>query len=95
MKNALFFLLLVLIGATLIMCSGEQKQESKVEEATEETPATTVSDTSMAVCAGGCGMEVEKAKMVTHEVDGEKHYFCSEMCKENYLASKKDEKKEM
>jgi hypothetical protein len=75
------------------MCSGEQKQESKVEEATEETPSTAVSDTSMAVCAGGCGMEVEKAKMVSHEVDGEKHYFCSEMCKENYLASKEVEKK--
>jgi hypothetical protein len=77
MKKTFFLLLLIIIGATLIMCSGEQKQESKVEEATEETPSTAVSDTSMAVCAGGCGMEVEKAKMVSHEVDGEKHYFCS------------------
>jgi hypothetical protein len=93
MKKTFFLLLLIIIGATLIMCSGEQKQESKVEEATEETPSTAVSDTSMAVCAGGCGMEVEKAKMVSHEVDGEKHYFCSEMCKENYLASKEVEKK--
>jgi YHS domain-containing protein len=92
MKNLLYVLLLVIIGTTLIMCGGEQKSEVK-EEATEEAASTTVADTLMAQCEGGCGMTVEKAKMVTHEVDGEKHYFCSEMCKENYLASKQEEKK--
>lgn len=95
MKKLSFFLLLLLIAATLIMCSSEQKQEAKVDEATEEATSTTVADTSMIVCAGGCGMEMEKAKMVSHEIDGEKHYFCSDMCKENYLASKKEEKKDM
>jgi YHS domain-containing protein len=95
MKRVFFLLVIFLIGATLIMCSSEQKQEATVDETTEEATSTTVSDTSMALCAAGCGMEVEKAKMVSHEMDGEKHYFCSEMCKENYLASKKEEKKEM
>jgi len=91
----LILLLFLLLAATLIMCSSDQKQEATVDEATEEATSTAVVDTSMAVCAGGCGMEVEKAKMVSYEMDGEKHYFCSEMCKENYLASKKEEKKEM
>ena len=94
MKKLILFLLL-LLAVTLIMCSSEQKQEATVDKATEEATSTAVVDTSMVACAGGCGMEVEKAKMVSHEMDGEKHYFCSEMCKENYLASKKEEKKEM
>ncbi len=90
MKNVLYFFFLLLIGATLIMCSGEQKSEVE-EEATEEATSTVVDDTTMAQCEGGCGMTVEKDKMIAHEIDGETHYFCSEMCKENYLASKQEE----
>ena len=93
MKNLFYFILLLAIGATLIMCSAEQKSEVK-EEATQEEATTVVDDTLMAECAGGCGMTVEKAKMVTHEVDGKTHYFCSEMCKENYLASMQEKEEE-
>ena len=39
-------------------------------------------------------MHMEKAKMVSHEIDGEKHYFCSEMCTENFLAKNKEVKQE-
>jgi YHS domain-containing protein len=83
----------MIVGLTIMMCSGEKKQEATVEETAEEPTATTVADTSLAVCAGGCAMEMEKSKMISHEHEGETHYFCSEMCKENYLASKAEEKK--
>ena len=105
MKRVFFLLLLVAIGATLIMCAGEQKPEA-AEEATETVVAdtavadtaiadTVVADTAKVACAG-CGMEMEKAQMVSHEIEGETHYFCSEKCKESYLVKKEEEaKKEM
>ncbi len=110
MKRIFFLLLLVAIGATLIMCAGEQKPEA-AEEATETVIAdtavadtavadtavadTVVADTAKVACAG-CGMEMEKAQMVSHEIEGETHYFCSEKCKESYLVKKEEEaKKEM
>ena len=90
--NKIFILLLFLIlGATLIMCSGEQKQEATTGEATE----TEVTESDQATCPG-CGMAMEKSQMISHEADGETHHYCSEHCKENHLAKMKDEeKKEM
>lgn len=88
MNRMLFLFLLFTIGATLIMCSGEQKQEVATEEATE----TEVTNTDKAVCAGGCSMEMEKSEMVAHEVDGETNYYCSEKCKEHHLSMKEKEK---
>ena len=93
MKRVLFLLLLFVIGVTLIMCSGEKKEEAAQEatgEATETTIETAVSDTAMATCPG-CGMTMEKSKMVAYEEDGETEYFCSEECKNNYLAEKATE----
>ncbi len=86
MKKMLFLMVLVLLTGALIMCSGEQKQEAK-QEAQEDVQATAVSDTALAVCPG-CGMEMAEAEMVSQEVDGKTEYFCSEECKENYMASK-------
>jgi len=93
--NRLFILLLLLVmGVTLIMCSSEQKQEATTGEATE-TEAK-VADADKATCAGGCSMEMNKAQMVSHEVDGETNYYCSEKCKENHLSQNKDNlKKDM
>ena len=91
MNRIFISLLFIVIGTTLIMCSCEQKQEA----ATHETTETVVADTSKTICPG-CSMEMDKAQMVSSEVDGETHYYCSEMCKENHLSKKKDnEKKEM
>ncbi len=98
MKRVFFLLLFLAISTTLIMCSGEQKPEATTDEATQEATETTetvVADTAKFACAG-CGMEMEKAQMVSHEIDGETHYFHSEECKESYLTKKEEEaKKEM
>ncbi len=99
MKRVFFLLLFLAISTTLIMCSGEQKPEATTDEATQEATETTetvVADTAKFVCAG-CGMEMEKAQLVSHEIEGEGHYFCSDKCKEQYLSKKEQEdtKKEM
>ena len=92
MNRTFIMLIFLILGATLIMCSGEQKQEATTGEATE----TEVTQTDKAMCAGGCSMEMDKAQMVSHEVDGETNYYCSEKCKENHLSQKEDDvKKEM
>jgi YHS domain-containing protein len=90
MKRVFILLLMVTLSAVLIMCSGEQKQEAQ-EEATEEA-TTVVADTGKAMCAA-CEMEMDKAQMVSHEIDGETHHFCNEDCKNHYLAQKEEEAK--
>ena len=69
---------------------GQEKANEPVEKASEKVE--TADDAKTAVCSG-CNMEMDKAKMVSAEIDGKMHYFCSEKCKEAYLA-KKDKKKE-
>jgi YHS domain-containing protein len=86
MKRVFFVLLLLALGTVLIMCSGEQKPQAE-EAATE----TVVADTAMVACAGECGMKMAEAKMVAHDMDGETMHFCSEGCKENYLAKQETE----
>lgn len=88
MKRVFILLVLLILGIALVMCGGEKKDEFK-----EEAQQTVVADTGKAVCPG-CAMEMEKSKMVAHETDGETEYFCSEECKDNYLASKEGEKSE-
>jgi YHS domain-containing protein len=86
MKSVFLLLIFLVIGVTLIMCSGEKKQEAQ-----EEVEQTVVADS--ATCPG-CEMKMDKAQMVAHEVEGEEtQYFCSEECKTNYLAKKEEEAK--
>jgi YHS domain-containing protein len=89
MQKVLFVLLMIVLGVALVMCSGEKKEET-TQEATQEMQQTAVSDTGTATCPG-CGMEMDKAQMVAHDVDGETEYFCSAECKTNYLAVKEKE----
>jgi YHS domain-containing protein len=99
MKKLLFLLLFLALSATLIMCSSEQKQEATTGDATEieatetEAAESESADADKVMCEGGCGMEMDKAQMVTHEMDGETHYYCSENCKENHLKKMEEEKK--
>ncbi len=89
MKKVLFIILMIVLGAALVMCSGEKKEET-TQKATQEMQQTAVSDTGTAVCPG-CGMEMDKAEMIAYEVDGETEYFCSEECKTHYLDVKEKE----
>ena len=76
---SLIFSILVLL---LIACQGEQKAETKVEE---EVTTAAVSDTAQVTCPA-CGMTHAASEMTAYEIEGETHYFCSEACKEHYLA---------
>ena len=89
MTKLLYFLLSVVLVVAFIACTGE-----KVEEQAETEVEATVEkamDENMAECAGDCGMTMEKEKMVAHEHDGDTTYFCSEKCKEAYMAKEKEE----
>ena len=86
MKKLFFLMGMLILAGALIMCSGEQKQEA-AQETQQDVETTAVSDTTVAMCPG-CGMEMARSEMVAYEEDGKTTYFCSEECKENYLASK-------
>lgn len=99
MKRVSFLLVLLVLAAAFIMVACEKKQETTGEATTEETTTeesaettmeSAVSDTGMATDPV-CGMTMEKSKMVAYEEDGETIYFCSEECKDKYLAEKATE----
>ena len=98
MSRIFILIIFIAISLTFIMCSGEQKQEATTGDATEieatetEAAESESADADKVMCEGGCGMEMDKAQMVTHEVDGETHYYCSEKCKENHLKKMEAEK---
>jgi len=73
----------VLVSAGLMMCAGEKKEEVK-EKAIEGQIETG----QMAVCPG-CGMKMEKSKMVAYEANGETQYYCSRECKDYHLSQQK------
>jgi YHS domain-containing protein len=76
--------LLVLILVAFMACSGEKKVETGTRQMQQSQ--TSATDTTKATCPG-CGMEMAKSEMVKYEADGKTLYFCSEYCKENYLAT--------
>jgi YHS domain-containing protein len=82
--------LLISVFCTLLFlnCSGEQQKEesSDVQVTTDQEVMA-----NMAECAGGCGMAMEKEKMIAVEEDGETKYFCSEKCQEKYMAKEAEE----
>ena len=91
----LFYVLLsfVLVFA-FIACTGEKVEEKAETEA--EAAVEKAMDENMAQCPGCEMAAMEKEKMVAYEHDGDTTYFCSEKCKEAYLAkeSEKGEKEE-
>lgn len=66
-------------------CGGEKKEEAvKTEAQVEEATA------GMIDCDGECGMKMAKADMVTYVQEGDTLHFCSEKCKEHYLAAEEE-----
>lgn len=87
MLRFLTFIMVISLVFAFLACTAEKKEEAaQTETAVEETA---VADST--VCAGGCEMKMETAKMVAHEQDGETLYFCSDKCKAEYLAKDKAE----
>jgi YHS domain-containing protein len=82
-KLIIIFIFSVLL-LVFINCSGEKKTDTGTQEV--QQTQTTVADTGKAKCPG-CGMVMAKTEMVRYEADGKTMYFCSEHCKDNYLAS--------
>ncbi len=86
MTKLLYLVLSMVLVFTIIACTGEKVEEKVESEATVEK----VVDENMAECPG-CDMAMEKDKMIAHEHDGDKTYFCSEKCQQAYLAKEKEE----
>ena len=79
-------IIVVLLALALVACGGEKKAETKTEAESEAQTAVVDSSMTMATCPG-CGMTMEKSKMIAHVADDDTLYFCSEGCRDNYLAN--------
>ena len=89
MTKLLYFLVSMILVFAFIACTGEKVEEKSETEA--EATVEKAMDENMAKCPG-CDMDaMEKEKMVAHEHDGDTTYFCSEKCKEAYLAKEQEE----
>lgn len=90
MAKLFYILFSFVLVIAFIACTGEKTEEQAEPET--EAAVEKVLDENMAECAGGCEMTMEKEKMVALEQeDGETLYFCSDKCKEAYLAKEKEE----
>ena len=93
MKNIIVYIFTLLIAISIIACTSDKQEETKTEEL-QPAATTTEGDTTKIACDGGCGMVHAKSEMTAYVDNGETKYFCSEHCKEHYLAQKEqgDEK---
>ena len=82
---------ILLLALALIACGGEKKAETEMQA--EPEAQTAVVDSSMATCPG-CGMTMEKGKMIAQVVDSDTLHFCSEGCRDNYLANLPEEEED-
>ncbi len=90
MAKLFYTLLSLVLVFAFIACTGEKVEEQTEMETEVEATVEKALDENMAECAG-CDMAMEKEKMIAHEHDGETQYFCSEKCKEAYMAKEKEE----
>ena len=87
MKHLLIVLVISLITITLLTCSSDKKEA----EETQKSETTTVEVDTVKVTCPGCGMVHTKAEMTAYDIDGKTMHFCSDMCKDNYIAQKDKE----
>ena len=73
----------VILTLLFFACKAEQQAETEMQE--QEQVTTVEPDTTQVTCPA-CGMTMAKADMVTYDVDGETYHFCSEGCRDQYLA---------
>ena len=87
MQNIIKYILMLLVTFSFIACTSDSKEAAKTEE--KQPATTTEADTTKIACDGGCSMVHAKSEMTAYVDDGETKYFCSDHCKEHYLAQKK------
>ena len=92
MVKKFLVILMILLALLLLACSGEKKAETKVEAETETQ--TAVQSADQATCPG-CNMTMDKDKMITHVAEGDTMYFCSDNCKNKYLAELEETEDDM
>ena len=92
MNKVLLYIFILSISLIVSACTGKKKQDTGTEEM-QPAATTTEVDTARVTCAG-CGMIHQKSQMIVYVQAGDTVYFCSEQCKENYLA-RQNESKEM
>jgi len=83
MSKILIVTFCFILAFVILACKAEQKAESEMQQ--QEQVTTVEPDSGQATCPG-CGMTMATAEMIAYDVDGETHHFCSEGCKDNYLA---------
>ncbi len=87
MFRFLTFVVVIFLVFVFAACSGEKKDEAVHTETHGEETATA----GLADCSGSCDMKMEQAKMVAFVQESDTLYFCSDKCKNNYLAAEEKE----
>jgi YHS domain-containing protein len=64
----------------------QQAQEQPAEQAETEMHETMPMEEEMAMVDPVCGMEVTEDSEWTAEYEGETYYFCSETCRDEFMA---------
>ena len=88
MRYLILAIFVFLLAFVIVACQAEKKEEVKTEP---EPAATTVNADTVKITCQGCGMVHTKSEMTAYEIDGDTMYFCSEQCKDNYLATREKE----
>lgn len=91
-----FFILVLTVFLLIGFFACGQKQEQEQQTTTEETMTTdtTMVAEGMVECDGDCGMTMDPAKMITYVEGEDTLHFCSEGCKDKYLAKEDVESEE-
>ncbi len=87
MLRFFIFIMVLSLVFVFVACSGEKQEEAAQTETQVEEAATA----GLVDCSGGCDMKMEQAKMVSYAQESDTLYFCSDKCKNDYLAKEKTE----
>jgi YHS domain-containing protein len=84
-----YILMLIVCMLLFVGCTGEKQEQATTDDEVQVSSEQTVSANTE--CSGGCGMSMDKEKMIAYEHDGDTLYFCSEKCQEKYMAQEEAE----
>jgi YHS domain-containing protein len=87
-----YILVLIVCMLFFVGCTADKQEQATTDDGTQVSSEQTVN--TKTECSGGCGMSMDKEKMITYVDDGDTLYFCSEKCQEKYMAKEEAESKE-